>query len=169
MFKDVFKLSQDDDFVIQHGASAEEVNAFTTGRGAGPNPDNLRFDFIGRHSNAWNKTAVSLLAEEFERRRMLTAEPLRLPKRPRAYVEKALTEKWQRCRQLWVNARPRMTDTGQIENEEQVEERISRRKADGMKSQRHNSRRTSVSNPSSAKDKSLKERCAEISSSHTDY
>jgi hypothetical protein len=144
LFKDVFDIEQDEDFLNHKSASPEQVQAFVDDSSGGPDSDDLHFDMIGPYNNVWNRRVIAALAEKFEEKRQAQPKHLRLPQRPVEYVEQLLVKRFERCRTHWLNQKPRVTDGGIKETQEQVEIRVNNAKRMERKNARHTTRRRNV-------------------------
>jgi hypothetical protein len=144
LWRRVFQISQDEDFINHISVTREEVRDFIEGGGDGPNPDELRFDLAAQHDSPWNQDVISILVEKHEELRLNQLEPLRLAERPVKYVEKLMIEKFRRCKSHWASAQPRMVG-GIEETGDEVGCRVEYKKNEDLKRSRHASRRLRVS------------------------
>src|SRR5579864_3898157 len=103
LFKEVFKVEQDENFISHESATPKEVDDFIEGEGPGPDPNNLHFDMNGPFNNAWNMTIIQHLATLYNAYR---DKGTTLPVRPAPYVTAMLLEKFRRCRIQWNLGRP---------------------------------------------------------------
>ncbi|KAI6007486.1 hypothetical protein EDC04DRAFT_2907736 [Pisolithus marmoratus] len=55
LFKTVFDITQDEDFLWHGGVSSQVAKAFIKGTGPGPDPSQLQWDFNNPASSAWNQ------------------------------------------------------------------------------------------------------------------
>ncbi|KAG2108146.1 hypothetical protein BD769DRAFT_1675405 [Suillus cothurnatus] len=68
LFKDVFKIAQDADFIIHETANREDVYLYEYEDGPGPDLKNLAFDLKNGFKTPWNSKIIDLLLEEIQRR-----------------------------------------------------------------------------------------------------
>ena len=61
MFKMVFKVTQDEDFLGCGGVSSQVAKAFAKGTGPGPDPSQLHWDFNHPALSSWNQAVISQL------------------------------------------------------------------------------------------------------------
>jgi len=61
MFKTVFKVTQDEDFLQCGGVSSQVAKVFAKGTGPGPDPSQPQWDFNNPASSAWNQAVISQL------------------------------------------------------------------------------------------------------------
>jgi hypothetical protein len=145
VFKDIFQIEQDEEFIGHLGASRAEIQNFLDDVGDGPDRDNLLFDLAGRHDSPWNKRVIEILADRLEEQRSVLPRDKRPPKRPRWYTEDLLMEKFKRCKIFWSRALPRQTDSGIRESADELQRRLNETKEKASKAQRQNTRRLNVS------------------------
>ncbi|KAH7917377.1 hypothetical protein BV22DRAFT_979951, partial [Leucogyrophana mollusca] len=117
----------------------EEIKRYNRGEGPGPNGDDLRWDMRGQPSSEWNKRVVNILLEKLLQKK--EKEKWSLPERSDAYFADAIREKFGRVRTIWRAAQPRMTEDDELENENDVEERMIANKDQQLKRARMNERR----------------------------
>jgi hypothetical protein len=152
LFKALFGVEHDQDFVRQQSATREEVDAFVHGIGDGPDPDDLRFDMDGEYNNAWNMTVIKVLVNTFEVVRARSAPHKQIPARPESYLTNLLLEKFKRCKTYWKDGRPHITAGGTIETPQQLQQRLLVNYDASRKIQRHNTRRIKVCDRSAMRD-----------------
>ncbi|KAI9459798.1 hypothetical protein HD554DRAFT_2176857 [Boletus coccyginus] len=119
LFKNAYGIEHDDDFGTYPSVTVEQVKAFERG-GTGPDDEHPKWDMMGTKGSPWNDAVVDILAE-----RLLgnfRQQSPQFPPKSRKYWEDAIKEKFTRIKAVWMRAQPRMTDTGQIENSDEVEE-----------------------------------------------
>ncbi|KAG2127269.1 uncharacterized protein EDB93DRAFT_1109340 [Suillus bovinus] len=68
LFKDIFNISQDADFILHQAASREDAYAYKYEDGPGPNSQDLAFDLTCGLKSPWNDKVISLLLAELQRR-----------------------------------------------------------------------------------------------------
>ena len=144
LFRDIFNVECDEDFVMHKSASMQAVHDWTNGRGSGPDPDDLQFNMRGLHHDPWNSKVVEILMGKF----VEAADEAGLPDRPDNYIKTMIGEKFQRCQKVWRRLRPQVTESGGLETPEDAEARVNDRKEVVMKAQRQATRRRNVSPPS---------------------
>ena len=147
LFRKVFDIRQEDEFLNHRSASPTEVQAFRSSRGApGPDADDLHFDMNGKSENAWNQTVIAILLRKHAELRMQQPEGRRPEERPEWYVRKILLQMFRQCKDYWKEGRPRIMDNGKRETDAEVEARIEKTREVEGKLQRHNTRRSQVCN-----------------------
>jgi hypothetical protein len=144
VFRRVFGVRQDEDFMQHRSATLQQVHDFTNGNGEGPNRDDLHFDMVGPVGNAWNQRVARIVVENFNDYRLSLPQPLRVEHRPDEYLERLVYEKLAQCRRYWNMARPQRTSDGTMETVENVQARIRDDRTKLLHRQRHLSRRLGV-------------------------
>ncbi|KAG2086014.1 uncharacterized protein F5147DRAFT_781798 [Suillus discolor] len=61
LFKVMFHLTKDEDYMLYSGASREAVTSFIDGTGHGPDPLMLQWDITATHKSDWNQRATDIL------------------------------------------------------------------------------------------------------------
>ncbi|KAG2744761.1 hypothetical protein P692DRAFT_20877833 [Suillus brevipes Sb2] len=138
LFKDVFSISQDSDFMLHEPASHDDVYAYEYEDGPGPNCNRLAFDLKGGPKSPWNDKVVGLLLEELHRRVNQESWPFR---RSEAYFKEVLQERYKRLRTVWIAAQPKVTAKGGLETPAEVEQRLIMKKDESLKVTRQTTRR----------------------------
>lgn len=67
LFKDVFNIAQDADFIIHEPVVREEVYSYEYEDGPGPDLKNLTFDLRNGSKTPWNSKIIDLLLEEIQK------------------------------------------------------------------------------------------------------
>ena len=123
LFRQVYSIKRDEDFGSFISATAEQVEEFSLG-GEGPNTDYPQWDMKGVPTSSWNEAVLDILTDrlmmELDNKR-----PPPFPKKTRPYWEAAIRKKFCRIKQEWSRAQPRRTNTGCIEDANEIEERRS--------------------------------------------
>jgi len=145
LFKEVFDVSQDEDFAYHQEASSQQVHDFINGTGDGPDPNDPRLDMKEPLTNGWNKEIAKILLEKFRQCQKILLPHLRVPPRSDAYLEKLIMEKLVRCRYYWIKSRLQRNGEDQWETPEQVEIRLITKKEQMLHAQRQETRRNNVS------------------------
>jgi len=121
LFKQVFNVEQDEDFRSFAPATAKQLEEFLLG-GDRPNHNYPQWDMSGAPTSPWNEAIVDILTD-----RLITElekiKPPPFPKKTRMYWEVAIHEKFCHIKREWAQAQPHITDTGQIEHADEIEER----------------------------------------------
>jgi len=121
LFKQVFNVERDEDFGSFAPATAKQLEEFSLG-GDGPNHNYPQWDMSGAPTSPWNEAIVDILTDRLITELEKIKPPL-FPKKTRMYWEVAIREKFCRIKQEWAQAQPHITDTGQIEHANEIEER----------------------------------------------
>ncbi|KAG1761270.1 hypothetical protein EDD22DRAFT_740486, partial [Suillus occidentalis] len=108
LFKDVFKIAQDADFIIHEPAGREEVYSYEYEDGPGPNLKNLTFDLRNGFKTPWNGKIIDLLLEEIQKRCNEEQWPFQ---RSEAYFKEILHDRYKRLRTIWTAAQPKLIET----------------------------------------------------------
>ena len=141
LFKDVFKITQDTDFVAHIPAFADDVHAFEYEDGAGPDPDNLAFDLAHGTTSLWNSAVVEILLRMFQKR---SSEEKWLVTKPDNYVRLDLKNRYKKLRTAWLRGQPKLTRNGVLETPAEVEARLLEQMARLGKESRQATRRRNV-------------------------
>ncbi|KAG1723514.1 hypothetical protein EDB19DRAFT_1916073 [Suillus lakei] len=118
LFKDVFNISQDIDFMLHEVASPEDVYSYEYEDGPGPNCKDIAFDLRHGSKSPWNDKVIGLLLEELWRR-----------------------ERFKHLHTIWTAAQPKVTPKGGLETPAEVEQRLIAKKDEVLKAARQNTRR----------------------------
>ncbi|KAG1896158.1 uncharacterized protein F5891DRAFT_1193391 [Suillus fuscotomentosus] len=113
LFKDIFSISQDSDFMLHDPASHEDVYAYEYEDGPGPNCKHLAFDL-----------------KELQRRGDQESWPFR---RSEAYFREVLQDHYKHLHTVWMAAQPKVTAKGGLETPEEVEQRLITKKDEALK------------------------------------
>ncbi|KAI6008625.1 hypothetical protein EDC04DRAFT_2906986 [Pisolithus marmoratus] len=120
LFKTVFDVTQDEDFLRCGGVSSQVAKAFIEGTGPGPDPSQLQWDFNNPASSAWNQAVISQLM-------------CRLVEMRQKWTIKKRVDK----------AKPRINDNLSIETSVDIAKRLANEKDEAlMKARRDMRRRT---------------------------
>lgn len=141
LFKDVFEIAQDTDFIIHEPAGREEVYSYEYEDGPGPNPKNLTFDLKNGSKTPWNSKIIDLLLEEIQKRCNEEQWPFR---RSEAYFREILHDRYKRLRTIWTAAQPKVTAKGILETPVEVEQRLIMKRDEKLKATRQTTRRRNV-------------------------
>ncbi|KAG1853564.1 hypothetical protein C8R48DRAFT_675830 [Suillus tomentosus] len=138
LFKDMFNISQDADFIAHEAARCEDVYSYEYEDGPGPDLKNLVFDTKNGSKTPWNSRIIDLLLGELWRR----GDEERWPfARSEAYFRKILRDCYKRLRTVWTCAQPKVTAKGVLETPAEVEERLIAKKDKLLKVTRQTTRR----------------------------
>ncbi|KAG2052996.1 hypothetical protein BDR06DRAFT_972674 [Suillus hirtellus] len=130
LFKDMFNISQDADFIAHEAACREDVYSYEYEDGPGPDLKNLAFDTKNRSKTPWNSRIIDLLLGELRRR----GDEERWPfARSEAYFRKILQDRYKRPRTVWTCAQPKVMAKGVLETPVEVEERLIVKKDELLK------------------------------------
>ncbi|KAG2050007.1 hypothetical protein BDR06DRAFT_1011627 [Suillus hirtellus] len=141
LFKDMFNISQDADFIAHEAAHREDVYSYEYEDGPGPDLKNLAFDTKNRSKTPWNSRIIDLLLGELRRR----GDEERWPfARSEAYFRKILRDRYKRLRTVWMCAQPKVTAKGVLETPAEVEERLIAKKDELLKVTRQMTRRRNI-------------------------
>ncbi|KAG1761637.1 hypothetical protein EDD22DRAFT_752405, partial [Suillus occidentalis] len=118
LFKDIFSISQDSNFMLHEPASHDDIYAYEYEDSPGPNCNHLTFDLKGGPKSPWNNKVVGLLLEELHRR---------------AYFKEVLQDRYKHLRTVWIAAQPKVTAKGGLETPAEVEQRLIMKKDESLK------------------------------------
>jgi hypothetical protein len=144
LFKDVFRISQDEDFVDHITAGRQDVHDYEHADGEGPNKNDLHFDMERSPTSPWNKAILAILTDHLIEEREEQPVHLRPQVRPKPYISKMLLDKFRRCQKYWKAGRPQRIANGIQESYEDIEARLNEDGEKSRKYTRHNTRRRSV-------------------------
>ncbi|KAF8574693.1 hypothetical protein K439DRAFT_1624129 [Ramaria rubella] len=133
LFKDIFQIEQNSDFIAHESAPAEQVLAHKAGK-IQPNPDDLHFDMWHGPETPWNSIMLDILLQK------LVAEKEKahwdLPDRSAAYYSTLLEERYIQAKTAWRNGQPKRTDTGEEETSEDIAARLINERENYLKATR---------------------------------
>jgi hypothetical protein len=135
LFKHVFQVNNDDDFIGKPTADPNHVRAFEAYGHPAPNPAELVFDFRSGPQSTWNREVINILVWKLQ---------MDLSK-SEAYLVDIVEERYGRVRASWKRGQPRTTDEGISETPGAMEVRVQRDKEDQLKNARKRERRKTVS------------------------
>jgi hypothetical protein len=141
LFKDVFNIAQDADFIIHEPVGREEVYSYEYEDGPGPDLKNLTFDLRNGSKTPWNSKIIDLLLEEIQKRCTEEQWPFQ---RSEAYFREILHDRYKRLRTIWTAAQPKVTAKGILETPAEVEKRLVTKKDETLKATRQTTRRRNV-------------------------
>lgn len=67
LFKNVFSINQDDNFVMYNSAPPVIIQVYNDGDGNGTDPDHLQLDMTGGANSQWNEAVLGMLLESSRR------------------------------------------------------------------------------------------------------
>ncbi|KAF8579551.1 hypothetical protein K439DRAFT_1620445 [Ramaria rubella] len=121
LFKDIFQIEQNSDFIAHESAPTEQVLAHKAGK-IQSNPDDLHFNMWHRPETLWNSVVLNILLQK------LMAEKEKahwdLPDRSAAYYSTLLEERYIWAKTAWRDGQPKRTDTGEEETSEDIATRL---------------------------------------------
>lgn len=141
LFKEVFHLTKDDEYMLYEGASREVVSCFTSGMGPGPDPLALQWDMTTTHKSDWNRQVVDTLCSLYMTMQQRSNWTVRSPQS----IRNDITNKFDQCRKCWRRARPHISSNGTHETMQQVGDRLVDYTNERLRMARVLSRRTTVS------------------------
>jgi hypothetical protein len=141
LLKDVFKITQDTDFIVHEAASREDVYSYEYEDGPGPDLKNLTFDLKNGSKTPWNSKIIDVLLEEIQKRCDEEKWPFQ---RSEAYFREILQDRYKRLRTIWTAAQPKVTAKGILETPVEVEKRLITKKDETLKATRQTTRRRNV-------------------------
>ncbi|KAG1906103.1 uncharacterized protein F5891DRAFT_907256, partial [Suillus fuscotomentosus] len=130
LFKDVFNISQDTDFILHQAASREDVYSYEYEDSPGPNCKALAFDLKHGAKSPWNNKVIRLLLEELQRRGDEENWPFR---RSDVYFREVLQVQYKCLCMVWMAAQPKVTAKGILETLAEVEQRLITKKDESLK------------------------------------
>ncbi|KAF8575010.1 hypothetical protein K439DRAFT_1623904 [Ramaria rubella] len=138
LFKDIFQIEQNSDFIAHEHAPAEQVLAHKAGK-IQPNPDDLHFDMWHGPETPWNSVMLNILLQK------LMAEKEKahwdLPDRSAADYSTLLEERYIWAKTAWRDGRPKRTDTGEEETSEDITTHLIDKRENYLKATRTYKRR----------------------------
>jgi hypothetical protein len=134
LFKDVFHVKNDDEFIGKPTADPNHVKSFELYGFPAPNPDDLVFDFRNGPQTDWNKEVINILVRKLQTE-MTKSE---------AYLTDLVEERYGRVRSSWGRGQPR-TYEGTSETPAAMEDRVRNVKEVQLKTARRRERRKAVS------------------------
>ncbi|KAF8582889.1 hypothetical protein K439DRAFT_1617929 [Ramaria rubella] len=133
LFKDIFQIEQNSDFIAHESAPAEQVLAHEAGK-IQPNPDDLHFDMWHGPETPWNSIVLNILLQK------LMAEKEKahwdLPDRSAAYDSTLLEERYIQAKTAWRDGQPKRTDTGEEEISEDIATCVINKRENYLKAMR---------------------------------
>ncbi|KAG1848863.1 hypothetical protein F4604DRAFT_1687571 [Suillus subluteus] len=119
LFKDIFNISQDADFILHQAASREDVYVYEYEDGPGPNCQDLAFDLTCGLKSPWNDKVMA------------------------CSLQNCREGVWKRagCSEVWTAAQPKVTAKGGLETPAEVEQRLITKKDGTLKATRQTTRR----------------------------
>lgn len=143
LYKEVFDIDNDDDFVLQSAAPTELVQAYEEDRGPGPDLENIQFDMGDNNKSSWNRVIfAALVARLVEKRK---EEDWRLPEKTQEFYLGLIVERFKRLKQTWNRAQRKVYANGDVETVEDVEMRLVETKERRGEEIRRATRRRTVS------------------------
>ncbi|KAI5987192.1 hypothetical protein EDD15DRAFT_2372596 [Pisolithus albus] len=121
LFKEVFGIEQDIDFVGHQPAPVDDVQAYEHEDGPGPNSNKLAFDLSKNHTSPWNAEVIEVLLRKLQK----CCEDENWPiKRSDSYIREILRYRYKKLRTVWLRAQPKLTRNGNPETPAEVEARM---------------------------------------------
>jgi hypothetical protein len=137
VFKKVFNVSCDDDFIGKETADPDDVEAFEVHGHPEPDVNNLLFDFRNGAQSTWNNAVVDILVALIAQRSIVV--------KPESYLVELVVERYRRVRTSWLHGQPRTMAQGVSETPAAMEDRLVRAKDVQLKIARRRERRKKVS------------------------
>jgi len=120
LFKNVFKITQDTDFITHIPAFADDIHAFEYEDGPGPDPDNLAFNLVHGATSLWNSAVLEILLCKFQK--CLLVEKWLVTK-PDNYIRVDLQNQYKKLHTMWLREQHKLTCNGVLETRVKVEAR----------------------------------------------
>ena len=143
--KEKFGATIAEDYALHEVPSGKELCQYIQEDDGGPNKDDLHIDMRGKISSKWNKRVIHILVDATRQNIQLGEAWSELPERSDAYIEEIIQDQLEHARTVWRDAQPRILDTGDVENLDDVEKRMIDKKEAREKIGRATTRRRSVS------------------------
>ncbi|KAG6372665.1 hypothetical protein JVT61DRAFT_7421 [Boletus reticuloceps] len=134
LFKEVFQISKDEDFLLATNPSPEDLKSFTETGLNGPDPFDLRWDFNHPASSDWNQVVIGMLACKLAGLR--EEEQWTTVPKSHAYWVEAITQKFNHIQTVVSKAKPRVLDGHSTETHDQVNDRLVKAKEESLKKAR---------------------------------
>lgn len=140
MFEEACNIGQDIDWMSHVEADENDVKAYNTEHGEGPDPTDLRFDMAGGIQSSWNQWIFKMLCE----RATAACEQGKIAIPDDVNLMKQITRKFTRGKVHWNVAQPQWKD-GKMESEIDVGLRVQASLKKAGDKARASTRRQSVS------------------------
>jgi len=141
LFKDVFKIAQDADFIIHETANRKDVYLYEYKDGPGPDLKNLAFDLKNGFKTPWNSKIIDLLLKEIQRRCSEERWPFQ---RSEAYFREILHDCYKCLWMIWTAVQPKITAKVTLETPTELEQRLIMKKDETLKATRQTTRQRNV-------------------------
>lgn len=143
LFKDILKISQDEDFINHLEADPAMIIQFEEHGEPAPTLNDLHFDLLGDTHSIWNTTVFDMLRKEFlERER---SQLWQLPIMSDDYIESIISDRFTRLKTVWMKGMRQLRLDGLTETDAEVQARLIESREVKLKSIRHRERRSTVS------------------------
>ncbi|KAF8530150.1 hypothetical protein BU17DRAFT_35500, partial [Hysterangium stoloniferum] len=124
LYKHVFYIQQDEDFIAHQTMPAEQVFHFKDGEN-GPKPGGLHFDMQHGPETPWNTEVIEILLTKLKE--MDVKENWGLPDKD-DYLKTLLRAKYKWARPSWIDAQPRLMEMNVQETLDEVDNRMTAKK-----------------------------------------
>jgi hypothetical protein len=139
-------IEQDSDITTKDSADLAVVEAYNNLIDGADEPDvsALKLDMLGNTYSLWNKRIVELLVQKFDVEDENENE-WGLPSRLNFYIQDIIKKQLRRFRMLWRCGQCQLKENGEMETENEWEERQWERQLERLKDARHLTRHQNVS------------------------
>lgn len=143
MFKDILKISQDDDFINHLEADPVSIAQFEELGEPAPSLDDLHFDLLGDTHSVWNTTIFDMLRKAFLEREK--TQLWSLPTMSDEFIETLISDRFTRLKSVWMKGMRQPRHDGSIETDAEIQVRLIESRGAKLKVIRHRERRSTVS------------------------
>ncbi|KAI5996705.1 hypothetical protein EDD15DRAFT_2163325 [Pisolithus albus] len=121
LFKEVFGIAQDIDFIVHQTVPVDDVQAYEYEDGPGPASNKLAFDLSKNHSSPWNAEIINILLDKLQKHCEEENWPIKWMEN---YIRDILRHRYKRLHTEWLRAQPKLTRNGISETPTEVEARM---------------------------------------------
>jgi hypothetical protein len=141
LFKTVFHLTKDQEYIMYDGASREAIASFLGGTGPGPDPLALQWDMAITHKLDWNQQVIGMLLSLY----ISMEEKNHWIARSHQSITNDITLKFSQCNQCRRKAQPLICNNGTRKSMPEVGDRLVEKMNERLWLARVLTRRTTVS------------------------
>jgi hypothetical protein len=141
LFKTVFHLTKDQEYIMYDGASREAIASFLGGTGPGPDPLALQWDMAITHKLDWNQQVIGMLLSLY----ISMEEKNHWIARSHQSITNDITLKFSQCNQCGRKAQPLICNNGTRKSMPEVGDRLVEKMNERLWLARVLTRRTTVS------------------------
>ncbi|KAG2059224.1 hypothetical protein BDR06DRAFT_968185 [Suillus hirtellus] len=116
LFKEVFHLMKDDDYMLYEGASCKATSCFMDGMGPSPDLHTLQWDMTTMDKLDWNQQVIDALCSLYK----TMQERNHLAKQSQQSIRHDIIQKFEQCHRCWRKACPQIFSDGTHKTMQQV-------------------------------------------------